>query len=211
MNDYFEVDICELCKHNHYYNYLDPATMEREYTSKCLKGHKRETEVLKCEDFEKDVKTIDYSILEKGFELHQNPFTGYCFVNSVECNEDGDYQFCTKEFKDTAIRLVDFLNILLRDKNQLEKENKAIKYQYNEESNEKMGLEEDVDRLLKENKELKTFKDKVFALIDARIEIYKHKPFMAPVSAPFSVNFDEDNDRLARLSELEQLKKELSG
>ena len=64
MNDYFEVDICELCKHNHYYNYLDPATMEREYTSKCLKGHKRETEVLKCEDFEKDVKTIDYSILE---------------------------------------------------------------------------------------------------------------------------------------------------
>ncbi len=211
MNDYFEVDICELCKHNHYYNYLDSATMEREYTSKCLKGHKRETEVLKCEDFEKDVKTIDYSILEKGFELHQNPFTGYCFANSVECNEDGDYQFCTKEFKDTAIRLVDFLNILLRDKNQLEKENKAIKYQYNEQSNEKMGLEEDVDRLLKENKELKTFKDKVFALIDARIEIYKHKPFMAPVSAPLSVNFDEDNDRLTRLSELEQLKKELSG
>ena len=127
MKDYFEVDICELCKHNHYYNYLDPATMEREYDSKCLKGHKREIEVLKCEDFEKDVTTIDYSILEKGFEFHQNPFTGYCFANSVECNENGDYQFCTKEFKDTAIRLVDFLNMLLRDKNQLEKENKELK------------------------------------------------------------------------------------
>ena len=127
MKDYFEVDICELCKHNNYYNYLDPATMEREYDSKCLKGHKRETEVLKCEDFEKDVKTIDYSILEKGFEFHQNHFTGYCFANSVECNEDGDYQFCTKEFKDTAIRLVDFLNMLLRDKNQLEKENEQSK------------------------------------------------------------------------------------
>jgi len=64
--------------------------------------------------------------------------------------------------------------------------------------------------LFKENKELKIFKDKVFALIDARIEIYKHKPFMAPVSAPMSVNFDEDTDRLGRLSELEQLKEELS-
>lgn len=63
--------------------------------------------------------------------------------------------------------------------------------------------------LEKENKELITFKDKVFALIDARIEIYKHKPFMAPVSAPMSVNFDEDVDRLARLSELQELKKEL--
>ena len=129
MKDYFEIDICELCKHNHYYNYLDPATMEREYDSKCLKGHKREIEVLKCEDFEKE--TIDYSILEKGFEFHQNHFTGYCFANSVECNEDGDYQFCTKEFKDTAIRLVDFLNMLLRDKNQLEKENKELKEQFN--------------------------------------------------------------------------------
>ena len=58
-------------------------------------------------------------------------------------------------------------------------------------------------------KELKQFKDKVFALIDARIEIYKHKPFMAPASAPMSVNFDEDVDRLVRLSELQELKKEL--
>lgn len=71
-------------------------------------------------------------------------------------------------------------------------------------------LSDDYQQLMEENKELKTFKDKVFALIDARIEIYKHKPFMAPVSAPMSVNFDEDTDRLARLSELEQLKEELS-
>ena len=32
---------------------------------------------------------------------------------------------------------------------------------------------------------------------------------MAPVSAPMSVNFDEDVDRLTRLSELQELKKEL--
>ena len=62
---------------------------------------------------------------------------------------------------------------------------------------------------VKEIKELKQFKDKVFALIDARIAIYKRKPFMAPVSAPMSVNFDEDVDRLTRLSELQELKKEL--
>ena len=69
---------------------------------------------------------------------------------------------------------------------------------------------ERITELEKENKELKIFKDKVFALIDARIEIYKRKPFMAPVSVPMSVNFDEDVDRLARLSELQELKKELS-
>ena len=101
--------------------------------------------------------------------------------------------------------------------NELDKENRKLKNELNlsklnlKEKNEgfdklhKMYMEQ-----IEENKELKTIKDKVFALIDARIEIYKRKPFMAPVSAPMSVNFDEDTDRLARLSELEQLKKELS-
>lgn len=70
--------------------------------------------------------------------------------------------------------------------------------------------EEELDELINRHNELQQFKDKVFALIDARIAIHQHKPFMAPVSAPLSVNFDEDSDRLARLSELEQLKKELS-
>ena len=71
--------------------------------------------------------------------------------------------------------------------------------------------ETELQELIDRHNELQQFKDKVFALIDARIEIYKRKPFMAPVSAPMSVNFDEDTDRLARLAELEQLKKELEG
>lgn len=70
--------------------------------------------------------------------------------------------------------------------------------------------ETELQELIDRHNELQQFKDKVFALIDARIEIYKRKPFMAPVSAPMSVNFDEDVDRLARLAELEQLKEELS-
>ena len=53
------------------------------------------------------------------------------------------------------------------------------------------------------------FRDKVFDLIDEKIQYYEHKPFSASISNPMSVNFDEDVDRLARLSELEQLKKEL--
>ena len=83
---------------------------------------------------------------------------------------------------------------------------------YDWQNNQLLNFRETVEllnELVEENKELKTFKDKVLALIDARIEIYKRKPFMAPVSAPFSVNFDEDTDRMARLAELEQLKKEL--
>ena len=37
----------------------------------------------------------------------------------------------------------------------LKKENKELKYKYDEQSNEKMGLEESIEKLLKENKELK--------------------------------------------------------
>ena len=60
-----------------------------------------------------------------------------------------------------------------------------------------------------ENEQLKQFKEKVFALIDEKIKHYEHKPFSAPVGQPMSVNFDADVDRLARLSELQDLKKEL--
>ena len=60
-----------------------------------------------------------------------------------------------------------------------------------------------------ENKQLKQFKKNVLALINARIKIHEHKPFSAPVSNPANPNYDADEDRLARLSELEQLRKEL--
>ena len=51
---------------------------------------------------------------------------------------------------------------------------------------------------------------KVFDLIDEKIKLYSHKPVSAPISQPMSVNFDADVDRLARLSELEALKEELT-
>ena len=79
-------------------------------------------------------------------------------------------------------------------------------------------------QLMEENKELKAKVDdkevaveveceklmqKVLDLIDEKIKLYSHKPVSAPISQPMSVNFDEDVDRLARLSELEALKEEL--
>ena len=63
--------------------------------------------------------------------------------------------------------------------------------------------------LLLENEQLKQFKEKVFVLLDEKIKHYEHKPFSAPVGQPMSVNFDADVDRLARLSELQDLEKEL--
>ncbi|WP_296887560.1 hypothetical protein [uncultured Methanobrevibacter sp.] len=63
--------------------------------------------------------------------------------------------------------------------------------------------------LKKENEQLKSFKEKVFVLLDEKIKHYEHKPFSAPVGQPMSVNFDADVDRLARLSELQDLEKEL--
>lgn len=68
---------------------------------------------------------------------------------------------------------------------------------------------ESYDKLEKENEQLKQFKEKVFVLLDEKIKHYEHKPFSAPVGQPMSVNFDADVDRLARLSELQDLEKEL--
>ena len=65
------------------------------------------------------------------------------------------------------------------------------------------------EELEKENEQLKQFKEKVFVLLDEKIKHYEHKPVSAPVGQSMSVNFDADMDRLARLSELQQLKKEL--
>ena len=84
----------------------------------------------------------------------------------------------------------------------LEKENEQLKDKYNEQSVQYEGLEEQVERLL-------DFKDNVFNLINAKIKHYEHKPFSTPVGQPMSVNFDADVDRIARLSELQDLKKEL--
>ena len=72
-----------------------------------------------------------------------------------------------------------------------------------------MKLFERLENNYEENEQLKQFKEKVFALIDEKIKHYEHKPFSAPVGQPMSVNFDADVDRLARLSELQDLEKEL--
>ena len=65
---------------------------------------------------------IDYNLLKNGFQLTHNKHIGYYYAVSVETGENGDYQFCTKEFKDTAEELVDFLNTLLVDKEDIEDE-----------------------------------------------------------------------------------------
>ena len=170
---------------------------------------------------------------EKRFKLAFEDFDGWAILDTTgEYSDDEDYidwlsgqkavdvmnhfaeeneqlRFDFKEMKgllhslDDEIEKLEKENEELKDKSYFKKEIERLRLQNKDLLKSNANLRE-------ENKELKTFKDKVFALIDARIEIYKHKPFMAPVSAPMSVNFDEDTDRLVRLSELEQLKEELS-
>ena len=55
----------------------------------------------------------DWNALEKGFAIHQNHFTKYWFCNSVESNEDGDYQFCFRDMDYQAKQLCGLLNGLL--------------------------------------------------------------------------------------------------
>lgn len=66
-----------------------------------------------------------------------------------------------------------------------------------------------LNNIHEENKQLKQFKEIVFVLLDEKIKHYEHKPFSAPVSNPANPNYNHDVDRLARLSELQELKREL--
>jgi len=80
--------------------------------------------------------------------------------------------------------------------NELNDENKELKAKVDD---KEIAVEVETEKLMQ----------KVFNLINAKIKLYSHKPVSAPISQPMSVNFDADVDRLARLSELELLKKEL--
>jgi hypothetical protein len=93
--------------------------------------------------------------------------------------------------------------------NAINKENEQLIQTVSDWSGSYDELFEDVKRLEEENEQLKQFKEKVFTLIDEKIKHYEHKPFSVPVEQPMSVNFDADVDRLARLSELQDLEKEL--
>ena len=79
---------------------------------------------------------------------------------------------------------------------ELEKENDKLK-------SDRVRFEEET-RL-----EVTRVMDKIFELIDKKIEFYKHKPVSAPISNPANPKYDDDVDRLARLSELEDLKETL--
>ena len=115
-----------------------------------------------------------------------------------------DYEQLLKENKELKQDLKQIQDSLWTTEHirKLEKENEQLKDKYNEQSVQYEGLEEQVERLL-------DFKDNVFNLINTKIKHYEHKPFSAPVGQPMSVNFDADVDRIARLSELQDLKKEL--
>jgi len=75
------------------------------------------------------------------------------------------------EYQGGVNALCNRINGLFNKSKRLEKENKAFKYKYDEQSNEKMGLEEDIDRLLKENNELKEENE----FLKCRIDDYKSK------------------------------------
>ena len=93
-----------------------------------------------------------------------------------------------------------------------------------DELNLRETYQQETFRLEYENKELKKRVDdkqvvvevetcklmeKIFDLIDQRISHYSHKPVGASISNPANLQFDEDVDRYARLSELQELKTEL--
>lgn len=119
-------------------------------------------------------------------------------------------KFTGKEYESNFMDIVDLMNEL--DEKWIDEFNLRETYQ-----------QENI-RLEYENKELKkrvddkqvavevetcNLMEKIFDLIDRRISHYSHKPVGASISNPANPQFDEDVDRYARLSELQELKTEL--
>ena len=106
--------------------------------------------------------------------------------------------------------VVDKLNMLSEERNQFQ-------FQYNMEVLKRQSLEKENERLKQQvevlsdlnNDELASYEEKILNIINTRITYYQHKPFSAPITNPANPNYDTDVDRLARLSELKELKKEL--
>jgi len=96
------------------------------------------------------------------------------------------------------------LNKIVDENNQLRKENEQLKAENTElkakVDDKEVAVEVECEKLMQ----------KVLDLIDEKIKLHSHKPVSASISQPMSVNFDADVDRLARLSELEALKEELT-
>ena len=126
----------------------------------------------------------------------------------LDYERHGDEQTVIEDIsREKAHRVMDRLNELNDENEQLKQTNQRL----NDELQETMGYLTLKSGVEKENEQLKQFKENVFDLIDARTKAYEHKPFSARVSNPANPNYDEDVDRLARLSELQQLRKELKG
>ena len=95
---------------------------------------------------------------------------------------------------------------------EIQKENDELKQQLSDCKEKKQQMKEffmNSEPVIEQKKLQKLIYQTIINLIDEKIQYYEHKPFSSSISNPMSVNFDEDVDRLARLSELEQLKKEL--
>ena len=78
----------------------------------------------------------------------------------------------------------------------LEYENKELKKRVDD---KQVAVEVETGKLMKN----------IFDLIDLKIQRYSHKPISNSMSNPCSTKFDEDVDRYARLSELQELKEGL--
>lgn len=93
--------------------------------------------------------------------------------------------------------------------NKLNDKNEQLKQSYTKLKHRHGLLHDECLELEIKNDDLKQWQKEVFEVIDEKIKHYEHKPFSAPIGQPMSVNFDVDVDRIARLSELQDLKKEL--
>lgn len=134
--------------------------------------------------------------------------------NRVKDNLTGEFHSSNKVSVNVLNELVDEnrmlqdkldVHILLTDDERL-KVNNFIK----ELKKENERLKQQVEVLYDlNNDELASYEEKILNIINTRITYYQHKPFSAPITNPANPNYDADVDRLARLSELKELKKEL--
>lgn len=136
---------------------------------------------------------------EKRFRVQEHCLMSSCGIEAENWLVTNDNHSVALNNKAEAHMVANMCNDVIDVFNALHEENQELRQ---DKTNLHRAMSRDRVRYLQ-------FRDKVFDLIDEKIKHYEHKPFSAPVGQPMSVNFDADVDRIARLSELQDLKKEL--
>ena len=154
-------------------------------------------------------KEFDEKLMYDGYTAFEDSLTGEEIIELL--NENAQLKSRVIQLETNVEKEIEINDSLHDIVSEYEKENNQLKERLIDCEQKKQAHKEmlmNSTAVVEQKKLQKIIYGMVIAIIDERIEAYERRPFSAPVSNPANPNYDPDVDRLARLSELQELRKE---